>query len=998
MIKKVFSFAFLSFLMLSSLAYAGITPRTKYNFNPDWLLHIGDDVKASEADYDDTQWEAVCLPHAFNEDEAFARDIAKLTDTVVWYRKHFKIPSEHKGQKVFIEFEGVRQAAEVWINGQKVGRHENGVMAFGLDLSEHVYIGNKENIIALRIDNDWSYREKESNSRYQWNDRNFNANYGGLPKNVILHCTNKLYQTLPLYSHLQTTGVYTYADQIDIRNKSLTLHVASEVRNEYDKPQTFHLNVMVRDNENNMIREFSSEEITLQPNEMRVVSCASVLNKVKFWSWGYGYLYQITTSLVNGKKTLDLVRTTTGFRKTEFKNGMFYLNGRVLMLKGYAQRTSNEWPGVGMSIPAWLSDYSNGLIEKGNGNFIRWMHVTPWKQDIESCDRVGLIQVMPAGDSEKDAQGRQWEQRLELMRDAIIYNRNNPSIIFYECGNESISEEHMAEMKAIRDQYDPYGGRAIGSREMLDSKVAEYGGEMLYINKSAQKPMFATEYCRDEALRKYWDNYSYPYHKDGDGPLYRDKPAKEYNRNQDSYALEIIRRWYDYWLCRPGTGRRVSAGAANIIFSDTNTHFRGAENYRRSGEVDAMRIPKDAYFAHKVMWGGWSDIENRYYATHIIGHWNYQPGTVKDIYVVSNADKVELFVNGKNMGFGERSYQFLFTFKDIAYQPGSIKAIAYDANGKEAGEAAEIKTAGVPAAVRLSLMQSPDGLKADGADMALIEVQVVDQNGLRCPLADNLIHFDVEGPADFRGGIGVGNDSNFVLSKHLPVECGINRVLVRSLRQAGSICLSASAKGLKPDTIRFESTEVPVKNGLGTYFQKEHLSSSLWRGATPSYPSFTMSKVPVSIRSAEAGIYPNDVRNSFDDNELSEWRNDGRLSTAWIEYRLSRPAILTEASLKLAGWRNRSYHLQILSDNGTILWEGETERSLGYIHLPLQEAAATQHVRIQAIGENKQTSDFSGIVELAGEQGKDSAKASKDDSKGDLRIIEVEFYTQTIGL
>ena len=117
-----------------------------------------------------------------------------------------------------------------------------------------------------------------------------------------------------------------------------------------------------------------------------------------------------------------------------------------------------------MSIPAWLSDYSNGLMTACNANLVRWMHVTPWKQDVESCDRVGLIQAMPAGDAEKDCVGRQWEQRKELMRDAIIYNRNNPSILFYESGNESISREHMLEMKAIRDEYDPHGGRAIGSR------------------------------------------------------------------------------------------------------------------------------------------------------------------------------------------------------------------------------------------------------------------------------------------------------------------------------------------------------------------------------------------------------------------------------------------------------------------------------------------------------------------------------------------------------
>ena len=246
-----------------------------------------------------------------------------------------------------------------------------------------------------------------------------------------------------------------------------------------------------------------------------------------------------------------------------------------------------------MSVPAWLSDYSNDLMVKSNANLVRWMHVTPWKQDIESCDRVGLIQAMPAGDAEKDASGRQWEHRTELMRDAIIYNRNNPSIIFYECGNESISKDHMIEMKKIRDEYDPFGGRAIGSREMLDINEAEYGGEMLYINISGKHPMWAMEYCRDEAYRKYWDDYSYPYHKHGAGPLYKNADATAYNQNQDMFAIEHIRRWYDYWVVRPGMGKRVSSGGVKIIFSDTNTHSRGETNYRTSGVVDAMRIPKD---------------------------------------------------------------------------------------------------------------------------------------------------------------------------------------------------------------------------------------------------------------------------------------------------------------------------------------------------------------------------------------------------------------------
>jgi beta-galactosidase len=141
---------------------------------------------------------------------------------------------------------------------------------------------------------------------------------------------------------------------------------------------------------------------------------------------------------------VDVVNTRTGFRKTEFANGMVKLNDRVIDIHGYAQRTTNEWPAVGLSVPPWMSDLSNRLMVDGNANLVRWMHVTPWKQDVESSDRVGLIESMPAGDAEGDSKGRQWEQRVELMRDAIIYNRNNPSILFYESGNKGISEEHMA--------------------------------------------------------------------------------------------------------------------------------------------------------------------------------------------------------------------------------------------------------------------------------------------------------------------------------------------------------------------------------------------------------------------------------------------------------------------------------------------------------------------------------------------------------------------------
>jgi hypothetical protein len=144
---------------------------------------------------------------------------------------------QQKDKNVFVEFEGIRQAGDFYVNGKHIGLHENGVMAFGFDITELVNFGNAENVIAARIDNDWNYREKATNTKFQWEDKNFNANYGGINKNVYLHITPKVYQTLPLYLNLNTTGVYIYADNYDIKGKSATIHAESEVKNESGQPQ-----------------------------------------------------------------------------------------------------------------------------------------------------------------------------------------------------------------------------------------------------------------------------------------------------------------------------------------------------------------------------------------------------------------------------------------------------------------------------------------------------------------------------------------------------------------------------------------------------------------------------------------------------------------------------------------------------------------------------------------------------------------------------------------
>ena len=166
-------FFFLAFIGISQFVTSSDV-RNKYNFNSDWLLNVGDVPEAKQPRFSDSEWKKVTLPHAFNEDEAFRLSIDELTDTIMWYRKHFRLPADSKNKKVFVEFEGVRQGADFYINGQNVGLHENGVMAVGFDLTPYIKYG-QENVIAVRIDNDWNYKERATGTKYQWSNKNFNT-------------------------------------------------------------------------------------------------------------------------------------------------------------------------------------------------------------------------------------------------------------------------------------------------------------------------------------------------------------------------------------------------------------------------------------------------------------------------------------------------------------------------------------------------------------------------------------------------------------------------------------------------------------------------------------------------------------------------------------------------------------------------------------------------------------------------------------------------------
>jgi hypothetical protein len=272
--------------------------------------------------------------------------------------------------------------------------------------------------------------------------------------------------------------------------------------------------------------------------------------------------------------------------------------------------------------------------------------------------------------------------------------------------------------------------------------------------------------------------------------------------------------------------------------------------------------------------------------------------------------------------------------------------------------------------------------------LALVEVEVVDAKGNRCPTALNMINYSLNGPAEWRGGMARGTE-NYVLAESFPVEGGVNRFLIRSTTQPGTITINATSEGLKSSTLTLITKPFIVKDGLTTVLPSAGLPSYLDRGPTPSTPSYAATRTPINIVSSMAGVRSDSAFASYDDNERTEWVNDGKLSTAWIEYTLEKSATISEITLKLNNFRSRVYPLLITVD-GKEAFNGSTETTLGYYTIKCKPQTGSK-VRIQLKDASSDVNNNMG-VEVNGKKLDDGVARDDAKSRGTLSILEIEFY------
>ena len=677
----------------------------------------------------------------------------------------------------------------------------------------------------------------------------------------------------------------------------------------YDSPAAKQYRLLLNVYQIRHNESFATEVIT---PDVTHITASYEASDVRFWTDTDPYLYTVYTILRDADgNAVDVQKKETGFRKVTYDaNQGVLINDKPVWLKGYAQRSTNEWAVIGVATD-WLQDYDMALLKSNNSNFIRWMHVAPKPAEVRSSDRYGVIVVCPAGDKEGDVEGRSWSQRAEAMRDAMIYFRNSPSILFWETGNSAINAPHAKEMAALRDDIDPKGMRFIGARSTRNAPDQlnyeyNYAGTMYGGYASDAKaamttnklmgPIMETEYAREESPRRVWDDYSPPDYDYVNKTLTNGKSKEDgydaHDRTQEDITVSNIREYNGYYSNRAGHGSSLYSAEAMMVWSDSNMHGRnsGSENCRTSGRVDPIRQTKEMYEGTRV---AHSDEP----AVHIIGHWSYPQygddtynyfektsnGTYavynknkkskrdpfnKTVYVIGSVDvtKVELYrLDGEEetlLGTDDTADStFIYQFDKIDVTQGDgVIAKAYNARGEEVATD-EIARTGDAVSIRLTphtSVKDVDGetvdyWKADGADIAYFDVEVVDAKGNVCALNYDRINFTWSGEGEYLGGYnsgmgagcfpnsmeseglsfyfdGIKDNSTTIRKPYVYAENGTNRIFVKSTRTAGTFTLTANMdiSGMAPVSAQVTSVPVEMDSETGlTLEMPSHLKPGL---------------------------------------------------------------------------------------------------------------------------------------------------------------------------
>lgn len=811
-----------------------VSPRDVSDFNDDWRFHLGDVTGAYAADYDDSGWRELELPHDWAVEGDFSIDNPSgpgggaLPGGIGWYRKTFDVPAEDSDKVWRLEFDGVYMNAEVFVNGKSLGVRPYGYISFGYDISPLLEWG-KSNVVAVRVDN-----AEQPNSRWY--------SGCGIYRNVRMVKTGKV--------RVAPDGTYVTASVDGARTAKVD--VETTVANASD--QDSHVKVVseITDASGKVVLK-DEAELTVPACGEDVLSQSMTVSEAHLWDVEDPYMYTMVTKVYSGSELVDEYETDFGIRSFEFdaEKG-FILNGRKVVINGVCLHHDFGCLGAAFNVNAARRQLE--ILKDMGCNGIRTAHNPPAPELLDLCDEMGFIVQDEAFDmwrKKKTAHDysryfNEWHERD--LTDFIVRDRNHPSIFMWSIGNEVLEQWSHADADTLSlaeanlilnfghssDMLSEEGGE-MSVNSLLTKKLADMVRSLddtRPITAGCNEPAPGNHLFRSGAL----DIIGYNYHNQNVADVPKNFPGKPFIITESNSALmtrgyyrmpsDRMFIWPERWDIPFYDDSFACSSYENCHVPWGNTHEETLKLIRDNdfisgqyiwtgfdyigeptpygwparssffGIVDLAGFPKDVYHLYR---SEWTDED----VLHLFPHWNWEPGQEIDMWCYySNADEVELYVNGVSQGIRSKTEDCLHTVWRVTYQPGIVEVVSRK-DGEEVARKS-IRTAGEPAQIRLT--SDVYGEYAADDALAFVTVEILDSEGNVCPTADNLVHFSLDGDKAVIAGVDNGNPVSMERFKDDRRRAFNGRCLVvLQAEEAGNTALTATSEGLASASVTFRA-------------------------------------------------------------------------------------------------------------------------------------------------------------------------------------------------
>lgn len=796
---------FLSLVLCALLACTENKTRTVEAFDNNWKFSLTADSTAVSSTYVDSDWRELNLPHdwsvegTFDEKNPSGTGGGALPGGVGWYRKSFVTPESYQGKKVFIEFDGIYRNSDVWINGTHLGYRPNGYISFQYEITPYLKNDGASNVVVVKVDN-----SQQPNSRWY--------SGSGIYRHVRLVAVNPV--------HIKQWG--TYITTPSVTTQSATVKLESSIQNESELTKSFVLRTAIMDPSGKQVVESKSDAQPISANGSINVKQSFIVDAPFLWSVDNPNLYKSVNQVIVDDEVVDEYETTFGFRFFDFDaNKGFSLNGKSLKILGVCLH--HDLGALGAAVNTRAIQRQLDIMKDMGVNAIRTSHNPPAPELLDLCDQMGFLVMDEMFDMWKLKKtefdyGLNWDAwHKRDVQDFILRDRNHPSVIIWSIGNEIYEQYNTAdssgkviarELKSLVRELDsirpvtaannfPYAYNPIISSNALDLIGYNYHHEMFekFPTDFPGKKFIATETTSALATRGHYDMPSDSIRR---WPIAWDKPFVEGNPDNTVSAYDHVsapwgstheETWKIVKKLPHISGMFIWTGF-DYLGEPTPYGWPSRSSY--FGIVDLAGFPKDSYYMYQSEWTNKPVL-------HIFPHWNWSHGKVIDVWAYySQADEVELFLNGKSLGIKKKKEGEFHVQWRINYEPGTLRAVSRKSGKNVLVE--EIKTAGEPFQIQLEADRTK--IKSDGKDLSFVTVRVLDKDGNLVPNANNKIDFEVEGEgvlAAVDNGDPVSHESFRGNSRK--AFNGLLLAIIQSAGKSGKINLKASSSGLQESKI-----------------------------------------------------------------------------------------------------------------------------------------------------------------------------------------------------